>query len=58
MPNEFGIFAVDVFPTPYSGYLLLHQTIPIGFCVINIQNDVKDVEEFYVIPAMRRKGGR
>ena len=57
MPNEKGLFKVDAPPfCPYCGYLLIHQAIPIGFVVIDVQSDIKDVAEFYVIPSMRKKG--
>lgn len=56
LPNEFGVFKIDTFPqSPYVGYLLYHHKIPVGFCVANVENEIKDVAEFYIVPVMRKK---
>ena len=55
MPNEFGIFEPDTMPkSPYTGYLLYLKNIPIGFCIAKISEEINDIAEFYVIPAMRK----
>lgn len=55
MPDEFGLFKIDTFPfTPYIGYLLYQREIPIGFCVTNVENEIKDIAEFYIAPVMRK----
>jgi predicted acetyltransferase len=55
MPNEKGIFESDTLPTiPYLGYLLYKGTIPVGFCIVEINKEINDIAEFYVIPSMRR----
>jgi predicted acetyltransferase len=55
LPNEAGIFEIDTLPVaPYIGYLLYKSNIPIGFCVIEISEEMNDVAEFYIIPSMRK----
>lgn len=56
LPDKKGVFQIDSLPSsPYTGYLAYFQQIPVGFCIINTKNSIKEVSEFYVIPAMRRK---
>ena len=56
VPNEFGLFKLDTLPnTPYVGYLLYCQETPVGFCVANIESEIKDIAEFYIVPVMRKK---
>jgi predicted acetyltransferase len=57
MPNEEGLFELDTIPLyPYRGYLLYHETKPIGFCVLKLGSEFNDVAEFYIIPVMRKHG--
>ena len=56
LPNELGIFQVDIYPAaPYRGYLAYCGNIPVGFGVADIESDIKDIFEFYIIPSMRKK---
>lgn len=56
MPDKLGFFKVETVPfASYVGYLLYWQEIPVGFCVANIESQIKDIAEFYIIPAMRKK---
>lgn len=55
-PNTEGVFEPDTLPFyPYTGYLLYHKTIPAGFCVVNVEGEINDVAEFYIIPTMRKR---
>lgn len=55
-PNELGIFEPDTLPQgSYTGHLLYYKKTPIGFCVTNLENEVKDISEFYIIPNMRKR---
>ncbi|NRB11489.1 MAG: hypothetical protein HRU35_07795 [Rickettsiaceae bacterium] len=57
IPNELGLFSIDTLPKdPYIGYILYKNYIPIGFCIANTKIKIKDIAEFYIIPAMRCKG--
>ena len=59
MPDENGLFKTEheILPNDqYIGYLLYYnQKTPIGFCLVNISDEVKDIAEFYIVPAMRKK---
>lgn len=56
-PNHLGIFKLDTEPTaPYAGYLFYHDGAPIGFSIFEISQDINDIAEFYIIPAVRKKG--
>jgi predicted acetyltransferase len=56
MPDELGLFNIDTPPNaPYVGYLLFYQDKPVGFCVADIESEIKDIAEFYIIPVMRKK---
>lgn len=56
MPNELGLFEPAPLPaTPYVGYLVYYQQVPVGFCVADVHSEVKDIAEFYIIPVMRKK---
>lgn len=56
LPNELGLFEIDTLPCkPYIGYLLYYQKKPVGFCIADIESEIKDVAEFYIIPVMRKK---
>jgi predicted acetyltransferase len=55
LPNENGVFEPDTLPTaPYTGYLLYRNNIPIGFCIVEINEEINDVAEFYIVPSMRK----
>lgn len=55
MPDANGLFKIDILPKkPCVGFLVYYKTIPVGFCVIDIHNDIKDISEFYIVPAMRK----
>lgn len=56
IPDEFGRFEIDTLPRkPYIGYLLYVDNIPAGFCIVDIESKIKDIAEFYIIPAFRKK---
>lgn len=56
-PGTDGVFMLDTFPKfPYAGYVLYKESIPIGFCVLNVESNPRDVAEFYIIPTERRQG--
>ncbi len=55
LPNESGIFEPDTMPTPpYKGYLLYKYKTPIGFCIAEINDEINDVAEFYIVPSARK----
>ena len=55
LPNEFGIFEPDTMPSsPYIGYLLFKNNIPVGFCLAEINLNLRDIAEFYIIPSARK----
>lgn len=52
-----GVFELDTEPTPpYTGYLFYYNRAPIGFGIFEISQNISDIAEFYIIPAMRNKG--
>ncbi len=56
MPDTNGLFNIDTFPSaPYVGYLLYYQQRPVGFCVANVETELKYMAEFYIVPVMRKK---
>lgn len=56
MPNESGLFKIDILPGgPYVGYLLFYQEKAVGFCVANVESEIRDIAEFYIVPVMRKK---
>lgn len=56
LPNESGLFKIDIAPEhPWVGYLLFCQKKAVGFCVANVENEIKDIAEFYIVPVMRKK---
>jgi hypothetical protein len=56
IPNKDGLFEIDVIPyeTPYVGFLLFYKDAPVGFNVIEVNDEFTDVMEFYIIPSMRQ----
>lgn len=55
MPDKTGKFNLDIFPaSPYVGYLLYYKKLPVGFCIADVRNKIKDVSEFYIVPIMRK----
>lgn len=57
MPHEDGLFPLDTIPEgAYKGFLCYLDKTPVGFTIINTDKEIKDIAEFYVIPAMRSKG--
>ena len=56
MPDEQGLFAIQTdIDQDHSGYLIYEKTVPVGFIIFQL-SDVKDVSEFYIIPAKRKAG--
>lgn len=56
MPNESGLFSIDILPgKDYVGYLLFYDHKPVGFCVADVKSEIKDIAEFYIVPVMRKK---
>lgn len=55
-PDDKGIFNLDTIPKgDYTGYLFYQNVIPMGFCIININNSPMDVAEFYIVPSKRKQ---
>lgn len=56
MPDSSGIFYLDTLPeAPHVGYLFYQKDIPIGFCIVDVESVIRDIAEFYIVPAMRGK---
>ncbi|HEY5260460.1 MAG TPA: hypothetical protein VIJ46_07410 [Rhabdochlamydiaceae bacterium] len=56
MPDQAGVFQLDTLPeAPYVGYLFYQKEIPIGFCIVDVESAIRDIGEFYIVPAMRGK---
>lgn len=56
MPNKLGLFNIDILPeAPCVGYLLFYEDKPIGFCVANVESEIRYIAEFYIVPVMRKK---
>lgn len=56
MPDEDGLFKIQTdIDHEHIGYLLYDNKKPIGFMVVRM-GEVKDVSEFYIIPAKRKSG--
>jgi predicted acetyltransferase len=54
MPDPSGLFPLDTLPeAPYVGYLFYQKEIPIGFCIVDVESAIRDIGEFYIVPAMR-----
>jgi RimJ/RimL family protein N-acetyltransferase len=56
VPDEHGVFKLDTLPeNPYIGFLMYDNDHPVGFAILNVQDEIQYVAEFYIIPSMRNK---
>jgi predicted acetyltransferase len=58
LPDKCGKFAPDTFiDENHDGYIFFNEVdLPIGFCIKGVVDGIHDISEFYIIPALRKKG--